>query len=211
MKKFLIIFFIFLSEISFSQVDIGTPSQDISDYPKKSANETITGKFTFSDTILITQKGIKNNTAGLNVLFTATGSSDFLTMGNTSLRNYIQIGNINNTDGIDLYTGNTNPISIRSTTTSLYNNLSLATVGKNFYVKEGTNAIMGVATLSSGTITVNTTKVTASSRIFVFGQNTSGTIGELTISSRVAGTSFTITGVGTDTRDVAWIIIEPAP
>jgi hypothetical protein len=85
------------------------------------------------------------------------------------------------------------------------------TVGKGLYVKEGSNATMGVATLVAGTVTVNTTKVTANSRIMHAGQNSSGTHGELTVSARTAGTSFTITSTSaTDTRDVAWIILEPA-
>jgi hypothetical protein len=76
--------------------------------------------------------------------------------------------------------------------------------------REGTNAIQGVATLVAGTVTVNTTRVTANSRIFLTGQNASGTHGELGVSARVAGTSFTITSSnGADTRDVAWYILEP--
>lgn len=89
--------------------------------------------------------------------------------------------------------------------------LALETAGNGHYIKEGTNATMGSATLVAGTVVVSTTKVTASSRIFLQGQNTSGTAGELTISARTAGTSFTITSLNVlDTRLVAWIIMEPA-
>lgn len=76
--------------------------------------------------------------------------------------------------------------------------------------ESGGAAIQGAATLVAGTVTVNTTAVTANSRIFMNGQNSSGTHGELTISARVAGTSFTITSTSaTDTRLVAWFILEP--
>lgn len=90
--------------------------------------------------------------------------------------------------------------------------LTLATAGGGLLVKEGTNATMGAATLVAGTVTVNTTKVTANSRIQLTGQNASGTAGALGVSARVAGTSFTILSTsGSDTRLVAWQIVEPAP
>jgi len=77
-------------------------------------------------------------------------------------------------------------------------------------LKEGTNRSMGSATMVAGAVTVSTTDVTATSRIFLTPQNASGTAGSVYVSARVAGTSFTITSTsGTDTRDVAWIIFEP--
>lgn len=86
-------------------------------------------------------------------------------------------------------------------------------VGKTLKVKEGTNAKMGVATLVAGTVVVSTTAVTANSRIFLTGQApNAGTPGFLRISTRTAGTSFTIlSSSGTDTSLVAWVIVEPAP
>ena len=86
-------------------------------------------------------------------------------------------------------------------------------VGKGIYVKEGSNATMGVATLVGGTVTVSTTKVTANSRIQLTPQ-TLGTILRpvgVGVTARTAGTSFTITSMDiTDTSDVAWVIYEPA-
>lgn len=88
--------------------------------------------------------------------------------------------------------------------------VALETAGNGHYIKEGTDATMGVATLVAGTVTVSTNKVTASSRIFLSGQNSSGVHGELTVSARTAGTSFTITSLNAaDTRDIAWLIVEP--
>lgn len=89
--------------------------------------------------------------------------------------------------------------------------LRLAVAGSGVLIKEGSNATMGVATLVGGTVVVNTAKVTASSRIYLTGQNASGAAGALGVTARVVGTSFTITSLsGTDTRDVAWLIVEPA-
>ncbi len=91
--------------------------------------------------------------------------------------------------------------------------LKIGTVGKGLYVKEGTNATMGVATLVLGVATVSTNKVTANSRIFLTPEAL-GTIASpvaLAVTARSAGTSFTITSANlTDTSTVAWIIVEPA-
>lgn len=77
-------------------------------------------------------------------------------------------------------------------------------------LEDGSNKAMGVATLVGGTVTVNNTKVTANSRIFLTSQADGGTPGTLRVSARVAGTSFTITSSsGTDTSTVAFLILEP--
>ena len=82
--------------------------------------------------------------------------------------------------------------------------------GKGLRVKEGSNACMGTATLVAGEVTVATTAVTANSRIFLSTQTEGGTPGFLGVSARVAGTSFTVTGVATDTSVIAWMLVEPA-
>jgi hypothetical protein len=77
-------------------------------------------------------------------------------------------------------------------------------------ITEGANGTMGIATLVGGTVTVNTTKVTASSRIFLTTQNPGGVVGTPYVSARTGGVSFVITSTNAgDTSDVAWIIIEP--
>lgn len=91
-------------------------------------------------------------------------------------------------------------------------NIQLNTAGNKLLIKEGTNASLGVETLVAGTKTVNTTAVTANSRIFVTIQTVGGTPGVLYIGTRVAGTSFDIVSTsGSDTSTVAWWIVEPAP
>lgn len=87
----------------------------------------------------------------------------------------------------------------------------IKTVGSGFRTAEGSNAKQGVATLVAGAVTVANTSVTANSRIFLTGQQDGGTPGAVRVSSRVAGTSFTITSTsGTDTSIVAYEIFEPA-
>jgi len=109
------------------------------------------------------------------------------------------------------FTGN---YFIHSTSTSeslISGDLRINTAGKGLLVKEGSNAKMGVATLVAGTVTVNTTAVTANSRIFLTHQNNSGTVGFVTVSARTASTSFTIlSSNAADTSNIAWMIVEPA-
>lgn len=91
--------------------------------------------------------------------------------------------------------------------------LKISTAGKGLFVKEGSNAKMGVATLVLGTAVVTTTAVTANSRIQLTAQ-TLATVtvpSALAVSARTASTSFTILASDlTDTSTVAWFIVEPA-
>lgn len=90
-------------------------------------------------------------------------------------------------------------------------NVAINGVGYGLTIKEGTNATMGVATLSGGTVTVGTTAVNAVSRIMLTGQDSSGTPGQLYVSSRTPGSSFVISSTSsTDTRQVAWILVQPS-
>ncbi|MFE4420452.1 glycosyl hydrolase family 28-related protein [Streptomyces sp. NPDC056817] len=89
--------------------------------------------------------------------------------------------------------------------------LVASSVGKTVRIKEGVNAKMGVATLVAGTVTVNTTAVTATSRIQLTTQSPGGTVGAPYVNTRVAGTSFTIKSTSsTDTSVVGWMIVDPA-
>lgn len=93
------------------------------------------------------------------------------------------------------------------------NHVKIVTAGYGIFIKEGSNARMGTATLSSGTATVSTTAVSATSRIFLTIQSI-GTVTSpksIAVTARVAGTSFTITSSDyTDTSVVAWMIVDPA-
>lgn len=113
---------------------------------------------------------------------------------------------------IEFDVGSTNVLNLEPTATdaNFKVNVKLNNVGNGIYIKEGTNATSGLATLVGGTITVSNTLVTANSRIHLTTQNPGGTVGFVYISSRSVGTSFTITSLSPlDTSDVAWLIIEP--
>lgn len=92
-----------------------------------------------------------------------------------------------------------------------HNNHDAGRSGWNYLnVVDGSNKRMGVATLSSGTVTVSNTTVTASSRIFLSRQTASGTLGHLSVGTVVANTSFVInSSSGTEASTVAWLIVEP--
>lgn len=87
--------------------------------------------------------------------------------------------------------------------------LAFKTVAGKLNFTTGTNASVGTATLSSGTVTVNTTAVTASSIIFLTVQETGTQNGRMRVSAKVAGTSFTITSSDSgDNCVVAYQIIN---
>ena len=141
------------------------------------------------------------------------------TAGTAALPTYSFVGDTNtgfwsnSGDTIKWSTGGTQRGSIDTTAFTVTQDFKLGTAGNGIYVAEGTNATMGIATLVAGTVTVNTTKVTANSRIFLTRQTTAGTLGaSVDVTARTAGTSFTITSNGSilDTSTVAWIIFEPA-
>ncbi len=95
--------------------------------------------------------------------------------------------------------------------TNLGGDLKLSLAGSGIYIKEGSNATMGVATMTGGSVVVSTTKVTANSRIFLTRQNNAGTVSVAAdVTARTPGTDFTITAGVADTSDVAWLIVEPS-
>lgn len=82
--------------------------------------------------------------------------------------------------------------------------------GGRLYIKDYGNSASGTGTLVAGTKVINNTLVTADSMIFLTAQTTGGTPGELYVSARTAGTSFTVSSTSaTDTRTFAYIIVEP--
>ena len=89
--------------------------------------------------------------------------------------------------------------------------LDIKQAGKGLQVSEGANGKQGrTAAMTAGTITVANTSVTANSEIFLTGQVLGGTAGGLNVSSRTAGTSFTITSTNAaDTSTVGFLINEP--
>lgn len=89
--------------------------------------------------------------------------------------------------------------------------LNIFGIGSSTIASEAVNGRMGIATLVSGVVTVANTSITANSRIFITPQSGTLNIGAVWVSTRVPGTSFTITSVNVlDTRVVAYQIFEPA-
>lgn len=95
--------------------------------------------------------------------------------------------------------------------TATNGNLVLGTAGNKLVIATGANASVGTASLTAGTVTVSTTAVSASSKIFVT-VSALGTVAApqaMLVSNIVAGTSFDITSADvTDTSDVNWWIIN---
>lgn len=86
-------------------------------------------------------------------------------------------------------------------------NLSIS-LGSKISIATGSNASVGTATLSSGTVTVSTTAVSASSRIFVTGTDCVS-CGTTYIGTVTAATSFVINSTnGADGSTVSWFIIN---
>lgn len=89
-------------------------------------------------------------------------------------------------------------------------NISLKTAGNKLKITTGTNASIGVSgAMTAGTITISTTAVTASSKIFLTYANVGGTQGFLSVGTITAGTSFVInSSSSSDTSTVNWWIIN---
>ena len=96
--------------------------------------------------------------------------------------------------------------------TATNGNLVLSTAGNKLSIATGANASLGTsAAMTAGAITISTTAVTASSKIFVSHNTLNGTPGAVSAptASIVAGTSFDITSSSnTDTSTVNWWIIN---
>jgi hypothetical protein len=91
-------------------------------------------------------------------------------------------------------------------TTNLNNGLIIPLL-KKISITTGTNASAGTGTLASGTATISTSVVTASSLIFI--TDTSGSTGQLSVGTKTAGTSFVVnSSLITDSSTFNWLIIN---
>jgi hypothetical protein len=141
--------------------------------------------------------------------FSDTGSANYLTLQNAGAGTSPSIfpaGSDTNIS-LSLYSKGTGQVISNATISALYG-IDVGTVGYGLKVKEGSNAKQGTATLSSGSVVVSNTSVTATSRIFLTAQDNNST-GVLRVSARTAGTSFTITSSdASDNGVVAYEIFE---
>lgn len=98
--------------------------------------------------------------------------------------------------------------------TATNGNLVLGAAGNKLVIATGANASVGTATLAAGgpggTITVNTSAVTAASIILTSRNTSGGTLGNIACPSAsiVPGVSFLITSDQADTSTVNWQIIN---
>ncbi len=116
------------------------------------------------------------------------------------------------------FNDSTNVLTANSITSN--GNVIMSAAGTGLQVKEGSNARMGTATLSSGTVTVSNTSVTANTRIFLsrYAIGASSEAGVLSVGTVTASTSFVInsldpTDASVATGDVSvvhWLLIEPS-
>lgn len=172
------------------------------------------GQYPFSSTYAYLQNSLLGVGAG-NYAVAQSSLGDTLLNGSSGHNLYFSINNnaaATFTSASNFVVGSTSDGGHRLEVVG--GNIAITTVGKGLLIKEGSNAKMGVAVLSAGTVVVSTTAVTATSRIFLTGQSL-GTVAVPSgygVSARVAGTSFTIlASAPTDTSTVAWMIVEPAP
>jgi len=104
-------------------------------------------------------------------------------------------------------------VSILGVAVASISGVSISDLGSGFLIKEGSNARMGVVTLSAGSATVLNSTVTANTRIFltVNNQSSLNLLGFLRVTGRTPGVSFSIsTGIALDSGSVVgWLLIEP--
>lgn len=94
----------------------------------------------------------------------------------------------------------------------LQGNFVVNSAGATVQIKEGSNACMGTGILTLGATTVNTTAVQSNSRIFLSdeGGGVLANIGALYVSSKTAGSNFTVASSNAaDSSTFAWWIVNP--
>ena len=146
---------------------------------------------------------LRNDNGDISLL-SYTYEITFYRGGNTSSDLKARLSTSNN-----FVVGSSNPTDAGSgRIQAVDGHLAVNTSGYTLKLRAGSNPAVGTATLSSGTVTVNTTAVTANSKIFLTYKNCSncGTLYKGTIT---AGTSFVIqSSNASDASQVDWWILE---
>lgn len=87
--------------------------------------------------------------------------------------------------------------------------VQIQTAGMGLQIKSGSNCKMGTATLVTGAVVVSNTSITSNSLVFLTSQSDGGVVGFVRVTSKVVGTSFTITSSSAlDTSTIGWMIVE---
>lgn len=166
------------------------------------------------------------NTAGNNLSIvsgSATAGATDKAAGNLVLRTGISTGTGGGSVLVQAPTpqGSTNTTDNTPATVATFSStgmvlnegsLSLGTAGSKLNITTGTNASVGTGTLAAGTVTISTTAVTASSKVFLTDTSASLTnVGTLSVptSSITAGTSFVVNSSNAlDVSTFNWFIIN---
>lgn len=181
---------------------------------------------------ILTVNGGNQSGTGGQVVVQQAGVTGLI-FGTGSLGGYVRAANnkklqlqTNGTGDIELTSASTNGIVYQATNAagahtfqtnavsrfSVSNSgISLPAIGSKISIATGSNASIGTATLVAGTVTVNTTAVTSSSKIFLTVDTPGGTQGFLSAptASIVNATSFVInSSSGSETSTVNWWIIN---
>lgn len=117
---------------------------------------------------------------------------------------------------VDFQIGGSSKFSVSDVgTTTHQGNVVLSAVGSRLLLNSATNGAVGTAVLSSGTVTVSNSNITANSIIVLNYSTTSGTLGAALTYTKSAGASFTVTdmtaGLLTQTLDnstIQYVIVE---
>ena len=181
-------------------------------FPVVSANTTIA---VLNASQTFTGTNIFNNdvTFGANIIFissqniTSPGLT-FVPVDNVTIPLLVKSVSSPTVDLLQIQDSAGNPISSFGPN----GDIKTLSAGVGFYCKEGSNACMGTSTLTAGTVVVSNTKVTANSRIFLtINGGSLVNVGTPYVSSRTAGTSFTISSTNVlDASSIAWLIMEPS-
>lgn len=152
---------------------------------------------------------VQSQGSGLLALRSPTNGTNAIRIQSSSGTNNVLVADTTNTRVAIGGTTPTATLDVRGATT-IAGNLTLNTAGNKLNITTGTNASAGTGTLTGGTVTISTTAVTSSSLIFLTDTASSVTnVGSLTVSSKSAGTSFTVTStLALDTSTFNWFIIN---
>lgn len=140
------------------------------------------------------------NTSGSAVTTIGTGGTGATNIGNAT----------GNTAVTGSLTASTSLTATLGAITATNGNLVLGTAGNKLMIAAGANGSVGTSgALSTGTVNVATTAVTASSKIFLTRAVSGGTLGNLSVGTITPATGFDITSDNAaDTSTVNWLIIN---
>lgn len=139
------------------------------------------------------------------------GTLTIQSSGSLSIEGSAEITSL--TAGTLRVTGNSNLGSTTASGLTVRSSINLSVTGTGLRLNEGGSAaLMGVATLTAGSVGITNSAIAATSRIFLTTQTATplGSIGALYVSGRSVGNSMTISSTAAaDSSTFAYIIYNP--